>query len=430
MRARSGAGVSFARTQHAAQQKTPSSAARAVCTRAARGANLRLTEFQAALLLSQMTRLEQQAKTRDDNSQYLAKLLGEISGITVAKNYDGCTRSAHHLFMFRYHKEEFAGLPRAKFLSALAAEGIPHARGGTYVAMEGPQFSTLAESHLYRSWGASVIGMTNMPRMTSAKPWTNSDGGAASTLFAANNPPGQPNTNTKTMDHKAMLTALLKRHHGLKDDATDEEMATCCDSAMKKPIATNTLPLDLTLNGKTLKICVPQENGSAFLQGALEPEITLAVNTAVQPLETRIGALTQAETEAKTLATNAQAEAAKFRGLAINAHLDRAIDTSRITAAERADFEKEFAADFDGTLAKLAAKKTALNTKALEQLTPQNGADLSTPQGRKLAFNARTEELMQPDAKTGKRLSLDQAIAAMRSKPEDAAILKAMEEAK
>ena len=52
---------------------------------------------------------------------------------------------------------------------ALAAEGIAHARGGTYVVMEGPQFSTLAESHLYRSWGASVIGMTNMPEAKLAR---------------------------------------------------------------------------------------------------------------------------------------------------------------------------------------------------------------------------------------------------------------------
>lgn len=52
---------------------------------------------------------------------------------------------------------------------ALRAEKIPHARGGTYVVMEGPQFSTLAESHLYRSWGASVIGMTNMPEAKLAR---------------------------------------------------------------------------------------------------------------------------------------------------------------------------------------------------------------------------------------------------------------------
>jgi 5'-methylthioadenosine phosphorylase len=41
--------------------------------------------------------------------------------------------------------------------------GIETVRGGTYLVMEGPQFSTLAESNLYRSWGCDVIGMTNLP---------------------------------------------------------------------------------------------------------------------------------------------------------------------------------------------------------------------------------------------------------------------------
>jgi len=40
---------------------------------------------------------------------------------------------------------------------------IRHSNGGTYLAMEGPQFSTIAESNLYRKWGCDVIGMTNMP---------------------------------------------------------------------------------------------------------------------------------------------------------------------------------------------------------------------------------------------------------------------------
>jgi 5'-methylthioadenosine phosphorylase len=53
--------------------------------------------------------------------------------------------------------------------SALKAEEITHARGGTYVVMEGPQFSTLAEAQLYRSWGAQVIGMTNMPEAKLAR---------------------------------------------------------------------------------------------------------------------------------------------------------------------------------------------------------------------------------------------------------------------
>jgi len=46
---------------------------------------------------------------------------------------------------------------------------IPHQRGGTYLAMEGPQFSTIAESNLYRSWGCDVIGMTNMPEAKLAR---------------------------------------------------------------------------------------------------------------------------------------------------------------------------------------------------------------------------------------------------------------------
>jgi 5'-methylthioadenosine phosphorylase len=50
-----------------------------------------------------------------------------------------------------------------------AEEGIPHARGGIYLAMEGPQFSTLAESQLYRSWGCAVIGMTAMPEAKLAR---------------------------------------------------------------------------------------------------------------------------------------------------------------------------------------------------------------------------------------------------------------------
>jgi len=53
--------------------------------------------------------------------------------------------------------------------AALGALAIPHQRGGTYLVMEGPQFSTLAESQLYRSWNCDVIGMTNMPEAKLAR---------------------------------------------------------------------------------------------------------------------------------------------------------------------------------------------------------------------------------------------------------------------
>ena len=52
---------------------------------------------------------------------------------------------------------------------AMQAEGVTYTRGGTYLVMEGPQFSTRAESNLYRSWGMDVIGMTNMPEAKLAR---------------------------------------------------------------------------------------------------------------------------------------------------------------------------------------------------------------------------------------------------------------------
>ncbi len=57
----------------------------------------------------------------------------------------------------------------AHVAEAARAEGITVHQGGTYLCMEGPQFSTLAESRLYRSWGCDVIGMTNMPEAKLAR---------------------------------------------------------------------------------------------------------------------------------------------------------------------------------------------------------------------------------------------------------------------
>ncbi len=57
----------------------------------------------------------------------------------------------------------------ARLAAAARAEGIAIREGGTYLAMEGPQFSSRAESQLYRSWGCDVIGMTNMPEAKLAR---------------------------------------------------------------------------------------------------------------------------------------------------------------------------------------------------------------------------------------------------------------------
>ena len=107
-------------------------------TYATAGQNLRLTEFQAGILLAQMTRLDVQVKARTENADYLTSLLKQIPGFTPASMYGGCTKNAYHLYMSRYNAQAFAGLPREKFLKALAAEGVP-ASGG-YSPLNTQQF--------------------------------------------------------------------------------------------------------------------------------------------------------------------------------------------------------------------------------------------------------------------------------------------------
>lgn len=113
------------------------------------GANLRMTEFQATLLLQQMTRWDEQSRTRDDNAAYLTKQLQEIRGIAPAKQYPGCTRNAYHLYMFRYDREQFAGASRDQFLKALQAEGIPCSGGYTPLNKE-PFLREVLQSKGYR----------------------------------------------------------------------------------------------------------------------------------------------------------------------------------------------------------------------------------------------------------------------------------------
>jgi 5'-methylthioadenosine phosphorylase len=87
----------------------------------------------------------------DRSTQRPASFFGTGLVAHVSMAHPTCTRLGRHL------------------AAALEAAGVPHVVGGTYVAIEGPQFSTLAESRLYRSWGADVIGMTNLPEARLAR---------------------------------------------------------------------------------------------------------------------------------------------------------------------------------------------------------------------------------------------------------------------
>jgi len=93
------------------------------------GTKMRLTEYQAAIGLAQLGKLDSQTTTRNVSAEYLSSRIRKIPGIVPYKLYDNVTRAAFHMFCFRYKQEEFKGLPRETFLKALTAEGIPNLSG-------------------------------------------------------------------------------------------------------------------------------------------------------------------------------------------------------------------------------------------------------------------------------------------------------------
>jgi dTDP-4-amino-4,6-dideoxygalactose transaminase len=92
------------------------------------GSNLRMTEFQAALLLAQLARLEAQTRQRERSTALLDEALTGISGIRLLAPAPGMTRRSYHMYVFRVD-EEALGTSRAKFLKALEAEGVPASEG-------------------------------------------------------------------------------------------------------------------------------------------------------------------------------------------------------------------------------------------------------------------------------------------------------------
>lgn len=93
------------------------------------GTKLRMAEYQAAIGLAQLKRLEAETSRRNENAAYLRDKLKEIPGILPYKLNPKVTRVSFNLFPFRYKKEEFKGLSKEDFLKAVNAEGIPVASG-------------------------------------------------------------------------------------------------------------------------------------------------------------------------------------------------------------------------------------------------------------------------------------------------------------
>ncbi|MBU1820342.1 MAG: DegT/DnrJ/EryC1/StrS family aminotransferase [Bacteroidetes bacterium] len=113
------------------------------------GTKLRLSEYQAAIGLAQLARLDQQTTLRNENAAYLKAKIEKIPGILPYRLYDEVTRAAYHLFPFRYQPEAFKGLPREQFLKALSAEGIP-CLGGYAPLNKMPYLNDAFQSKNYR----------------------------------------------------------------------------------------------------------------------------------------------------------------------------------------------------------------------------------------------------------------------------------------
>jgi len=121
------------------------------------GFNYRLTEFQAALLRVQMTRLDEQMARRDHAAALLDRELSGIGGIRPMTRDPRVTANAYHLYMFRYDAAMFGGRTREEFLSALRAEGIPASPGYTVPLYRSPAIIDAVAAQRSRS------GRTDQP---------------------------------------------------------------------------------------------------------------------------------------------------------------------------------------------------------------------------------------------------------------------------
>ena len=89
------------------------------------GSNYRLSEWQGAVLLAQLTRLDDQTARRHHNGRLLDRLLSEIPGITPQSHDPRITRNGQYAYIFHLDASAFAGISTAQFVEALEAEGIP-----------------------------------------------------------------------------------------------------------------------------------------------------------------------------------------------------------------------------------------------------------------------------------------------------------------
>jgi dTDP-4-amino-4,6-dideoxygalactose transaminase len=107
------------------------------------GWNYRMSEFQAAILISQLKRLKKQTEKRMKNYEYFSKLIKDIPGVEPMKLNPYQKTFPHHLVILKYKPEQWENLPLDKLLKALNAEGIPAGSGYIYPLYHNPLFKKI-----------------------------------------------------------------------------------------------------------------------------------------------------------------------------------------------------------------------------------------------------------------------------------------------
>ena len=109
------------------------------------GSNYRLTEIQAAILLAQMTRIQEHVELREENAAHLTERLEAIEGIQTVPRDPRVTQRAWHLYNFFFMPEQFGGLSRDRFMEALKAEGLSCSGGYPWPLYRNPMFQRAVE---------------------------------------------------------------------------------------------------------------------------------------------------------------------------------------------------------------------------------------------------------------------------------------------
>lgn len=106
--------------------------------------NSRMSEFLGALLLVQLSRLEEQTEVRYKNGEYFAKQLEKIGGISALKRDPRVTRRGYYFYFLKYDSSKWNGIYRDKFMGILSAEGVPVSRAHNNPVYKYPIFQNNA----------------------------------------------------------------------------------------------------------------------------------------------------------------------------------------------------------------------------------------------------------------------------------------------